>query len=361
MTRVQDAASSHTGAHMPGAHMPARAELARDFLVAPLASDTDVSGSHTTVIRVGDDASPATPVPCVVAIGAFDGVHRGHLGLLSRARRDAAERGVAAIAVTFDPDPDEVVGKRPALKLLSIADRIKTLRASGTGVVVVPFTRELAALDHVAFFEQVLAPYVDIRAIHVGVDFRLGARGASTVDVIRAWGANRGVEVTGHELLIDGDAPITATRIRRLIAAGDVVAAAGELGRRFYVHGVVAPGRGEGAGMGFPTANIEVQADIQMPADGVYAGFARVGGEVWPAAINAGVPPMFADSAASARLEANLIGYHGDLYGREVSIAFDRMVRPSHSFESIDALIRAVEGDIAQIAADYGTTPVRIA
>ena len=138
MTRVQDAVSSHTGAHMPGAHMPARAELARDFLVAPLASDTDVSGSHTTVIRVGDDASPATPVPCVVAIGAFDGVHRGHLGLLSRARRDAAERGVAAIAVTFDPDPDEVVGKRPALKLLSIADRIKTLRASGTGVVVVP-------------------------------------------------------------------------------------------------------------------------------------------------------------------------------------------------------------------------------
>ena len=76
MTRVQDAVSSHTGAHMPGAHMPARAELARDFLVAPLASDTDVSGSHTTVIRVGDDASPATPVPCVVAIGAFDGVHR---------------------------------------------------------------------------------------------------------------------------------------------------------------------------------------------------------------------------------------------------------------------------------------------
>lgn len=366
MTCMENRNLSNAETRASGARMPSRAELARDFLAAPLLDDVDIDSApvdcaRPSLMHVGCDDAPETPVPCVVAIGAFDGVHRGHLDLLAHARRDAAERGVAAIAVTFDPDPDEVVCECPSLKLTGFSDRLRALGASGMGVAVVSFTRELAALDHVDFFERVLAPFLDIRAIHVGADFRLGARGASTVDVMRAWGADHGVDVMGHDLLVDGAQPITATRIRRLIASGDVTAAARELGRRFCVRGIVAPGRGQGTGMGFPTANVVVRTGMQMPADGVYVGFALVGDQVWPAAINAGVPPMFADSAASARLEANLIGYRGDLYGNEVAIAFDRMVRPSRSFESIDALVRAVEGDIASIREAYGDTPVRIA
>ena len=346
------------------AAMPPAGELARDFLLGV----GGTAGARSTILidRVGGgtgDGAPesVSPIPCVIAIGAFDGVHRGHADLLSRSLADARERGIAAVAVTFDPDPDEVVSDRPAPKLTTMEGRLAAMEASGVRVAVVPFTRELAALDHVGFFENVLAPELDIKAIHVGSDFRLGARGASTVSVIASWGKTRGIEVHGHVLVSEGGAAISATRIRSLIAAGDVVSARRLLGRRPMVRGVVAPGRGQGTGMGFPTANIEVPGFLQMPADGVYAGFAEVDGEVWPAAINAGVPPMFADSVASARLEANLIGFEGDLYGREVAISFDRLLRPSSTFESVDALIEAVNNDIATVRGRFGTTPVRIA
>ena len=334
--------------------MPCAAELAHDFL-----SEEGLS-RPADLIQVGSDPVPNEPLPCVVAIGAFDGVHRGHLDLLARAARDAGRRGVELVAVTFDPDPDEVVSARPAPKLTVKEDRLRALALSGARVAVVPFTRELAALDHVGFFGGVLAPYLDMRAIHVGADFRLGARGASTVDVMSAWGHRRGVDVTGHELLSDARGPITATRIRSMIAGGRVEEAALDLGRRPFVRGVVKSGRGQGTGMGFPTANIEVPGGMQMPADGVYAGFAQVGGKVWPSAINVGVPPMFADSIASARLEANLVGYRGDLYGERVAIAFDRLLRPSRTFDSVDDLICAVNRDIATVQAWYGDEPVEI-
>ena len=336
--------------------MPAVEELAADFLCTGM-------GGDAPVLNVGGaaDAPADGPLPCVIAIGAFDGVHRGHADLLRHAIDDARERGVAAVAVTFDPDPDEVVSAHPAPKLTSMDGRLRVLTSIGVRVAVVPFTRQLAALDHVAFFEGVLAPYLDIRAIHVGSDFRLGARGASTVPIIADWGAQKGIAVTGHDLILDGDAPITATRIRSLIARGDVDSARRLLGRRPMLRGQVGPGRGQGAGMGFPTANVEVPGYAQMPADGVYAGFAEVDGAVWPAAINAGVPPMFADSVKSARLEANLIGFSGDLYDKKVAIAFDRLLRPSHSFESVDALIEAVNRDIETVREQFGTSPVRIA
>ncbi len=282
----------------PGAPgMPCAAELAHDFL-----SEEGLS-RPADLIQVGSDPVPNEPLPCVVAIGAFDGVHRGHLDLLARAARDAGRRAVELVAVTFDPDPDEVVSAHPAPKLTVKEDRLRALALSGARVAVVPFTRELAALDHVGFFralalsgarvavvpftrelaaldhvgffEGVLAPYLDMRAIHVGADFCLGARGASTVDVMSAWGCRRGVDVTGHELLSDARGPITATRIRSMIAGGRVEEAALDLGRRPFVRGVVKPGRGQGTGMGFPTANIEVPGGMQMPADGVYAGLSR--------------------------------------------------------------------------------------
>lgn len=339
--------------------MPSAAELARDFLLCP-----DVSASYIDITAdaaaSGSPAAPAAPLPCVVAIGAFDGVHLGHVDLLEHAVRDARRRGVAAVAVTFDPDPDEVVAPRPAAKLTSKADRLAALAATGARLAVVPFTRELAALDHTRFFGSVLAPHLDIRAIHVGSDFRLGAGGAATLEVMQAWGAQQGIDVHGHDLLCDAFGPITATRIRAHIACGDIVQARADLGRRPLVRGRVGRGRGQGTGMGFPTANIEVAGTLQLPADGVYAGFALVDNCVWPAAINAGVPPMFATSQASARLEANLIGFSGNLYGKTVSIAFDEHLRCSQSFDTVDELIDVVHADISSIRARYGAAPVRL-
>lgn len=321
----------------------------RDTLLAP------GRASSASIQYLNGSSRPAAPVSCVVAIGVFDGCHRGHQTLLAEARADAHERGVACVAVTFDPDPDVVLSAHPARKLMTTSDRLAALVMQADQVVVVPFTRELAACDHVAFFEDVLADHLDIRAVHVGADFKLGARGASTVSVMRAWGAPRGIEVVGHDLLLDGVRPICATRIRAHIAAGDMGSAAFELGRHYMVRGRVGHGRGQGTGMGFPTANIEVGPTIQLPADGVYAGYALVGTSVWPAAINVGVPPMFAGDAASARLEANLLGCSGDLYGAELAIVFDRRLRASEHFANIDELVVAVRGDIEAVREQFGS------
>lgn len=297
---------------------------------------------------------------CAVSIGAFDGFHTGHQTLVRALVDDARARGVAAVAVTFDPDPDCVVAPRPAKRLLAVNDRLRALSLSGVdGVLVVPFTRELAGLGHEAFFTQVLGPYLSIEAVHVGEDFRLGAGGTSTVEVIGAWGAGRGMAVTGHRLVRDGQQVVSATRIRALLAEGKVAEAAVELGRDHVLAGRVAHGRGEGSSLGFPTANIDVPLAMQFPANGVYAGIVQAGSVAYPAAINVGIPPTFADNAASARLEANLIGFEGDLYGSEVRVAFAERLRGQVKFPSLEELVATVRGNIDDVRRRFGDAGVR--
>lgn len=332
--------------------MPDARDLRRDFLIAehPIAP----------VVRL-DASADAGIGPAAIAIGAFDGVHRAHAELIAAACADARKLGIASAVVTFDPDPDTVVAPRPAPKLMATADRIDALSHLGVDyVVVVPFTRELAALDHEAFF-ACLASVMDIKSIRVGSDFRLGRGGEANVEVIHAWGEGHGIEVHAHDLILEGGEPICSTRIRGRLAAGDVEGAAALLGRAPMVRGRVAQGRGEGTGMGFPTANIEVAPGLALPAEGVYEGLMLVDGSVWPAAVNVGLPPTFAERAASAHLEANLIGFEGDIYGREVALAFTRRLRPSRVFDSLDELIATVEGNIEDIRQNLGDTGVKIA
>lgn len=335
-------------------------ELRRDFLLA---------GEPCRVIRADGPASEE-PRAASIAIGAFDGVHRGHRHLLRKTVEDARARGIAAVAVTFDPDPDTVVSPHPAAKLMTSAARLGELARTGVdAVLVVPFTREVAALDHVAFFERVLAPYLDIASIHVGADFKLGAHGASNVEVISAWGAVRGISVTGHELVIDdpfGGEPsiISATHIRADLARGCVGDASRKLGRRYLVSGRVVHGRGEGTAMGFPTANVSRAELIQMPADGVYAGWTLVSSGdgasrvAYPAAINVGLPPMFAADPSSATLETTLLGFSGDLYGSEVSVLVSERLRPPVHFESREALVSTVKGNMEDVRRRFGGSGV---
>ena len=293
-----------------------------------------------------------------IAIGVFDGVHRGHHELIDEVVRDAHAHGCKALVVTFDPDPDVVVSSSPAQKLMTTADRLHALALTGVdAVVAVPFTPAVAALDHVGFL-KLLSRVVDIRSIRVGSDFRLGRGGASGVAEMQAWGAERGVDVYGHELLCVDGQTICATRIRQELCQGHVELAAELLGRPYMLRGIVAGGRHQGSDMGFPTANIQVPEGIQVPADGVYEGLVLV--DVWPAAVNVGLPPTYADDSASAHLEANLIGYAGDLYGASVSLAFTRWLRPSRVFDSLDELIATVEGNIDDIRHNLGEQGVSI-
>lgn len=321
-------------------------ELRRDFMV---------HGLTAPVYRLDRAPLPPSGLECVIAIGAFDGVHRGHHELLERTVQDARSRGIAAVAVTFDPDPDCVVTDRPAPKLLSVRDRLAALGASGVdAVLVVPFDERVAAMDHDAFFRRVLAPVLTVKSVHVGSDFRLGAHGASTVDVITAWGIQNGIIVHGHNLLCDGESPITSTRIRSLLADGELDAATRELGRRYFVRGTVQAGRGEGSKMGFPTANIRLPRYIQRPQAGVYAGFALDGTTAWPAAINVGVPPTFAGEQGVAELEANFLGFSGDLYDEDISILFCHQLRGQCKFDSMDELISTIKGNIEDVRGMYG-------
>lgn len=175
-----------------------------------------------------------------IAIGVFDGVHRGHHELIDEVVRDAHAHGCKALVVTFDPDPDVVVSSLPAQKLMTTADRLHALALTGVdAVVAVPFTPAVAALDHVGFL-KLLSRVVDIRSIRVGSDFRLGRGGASGVAEMQAWGAERGVDVYGHELLCVDGQTICATRIRQELCQGHVELAAELLGRPYMLRGIVA-------------------------------------------------------------------------------------------------------------------------
>lgn len=322
--------------------------------VHALRSDFLLGASASPVLFLGK-CDFAAPLPCCIAIGAFDGVHEGHRMLIDRTVADARNRGLASVVVTFDPDPDMVVGSAPAPKLMCTDDRLGALSMSGADLVlVVPFSRELARMDHVAFFEQVLAPVLDIRSIHVGRDFRLGANGASTVGVIRSWGKPHSIDVFGHELVNSGGEAVSATRIRSSIRCGDMFAAAAMLGRTFMLRGSVQHGRGEGTDMGFPTANIDVGGLMCTPQEGVYAGFAKIGDRAYPAAINVGIPPTFADSISSAKMEANILGFSGDIYGCEIALTFAKQLRLPRTFDSLDALIATVKGNIQDVADMFG-------
>lgn len=326
--------------------------------LAPIVTLEELSSK---IFSSSSEGAPVGHPDAAICIGAFDGFHQGHQNLVRYTREDAKRRGIKSYIVTFDPDPDCVVGPGPAPKLLLMDARKRTLASTGVdGVIVIPFTKRLAALDHEAFFKTVLCPLINIKVIHVGSNFKLGRGGASNVSVIRAWGARRGIDVYGHSLVCaDGNA-ISATRIRGLLAQGKVEEAAELLGRYHGIRGTVMHGRGQGTGMGFPTANVELDATLALPADGVYEGIMLIDGVAYPAAVNVGLPPMFELSEGSAHLEANVIGYSGNLYGKEVKLAFTRFLRPSKKFKDQAELVATVLGNIEDIKRNLGESGVAL-
>ena len=284
-----------------------------------------------------------------VTIGTFDGVHLGHRALIQRTVQDASDRGTTSVAVTWDRHPNETLRPDRTPPLLSSADRkIELLGETGLDLVaVIPFDHELSQWPPERFVQDVLVGGLGARSIFVGHDWRFGHRASGDVALLSQLGREHGFEVDGVDLQEVASDPVSSSRIRRLVEAGDMEEARVLLGRAFDLDGVVVRGDQRGRSLGYPTANIEVDPSIVKPPTGVYAGAVRLDGEVKAAAVNVGVNPTFGgDAGAPLRIEPYVLDFEGDLYGQTLRLEFWKRLRDELKFESAEALVEQMKRDV---------------
>ncbi|RGE23158.1 bifunctional riboflavin kinase/FAD synthetase [Leucobacter sp. wl10] len=286
-----------------------------------------------------------------VAIGKFDGLHRGHQAILRSVVESARAEGRRAVALTFANNPLSYL--RPELcpqPLMSREQRLEAFEAAGIEVcVMLRFDGDIASIPAERFVAEVLVERLRARHIVMGADFRFGHRGAGDGALLRIQGERYGFSADVLELVEDGEAgQVSSSRVREAVLGGDVESAARMLGRPPAVRGEVVHGDARGREIGFPTANLGGELEGLVPADGVYAGWVVVRGERLVAAISVGANVTF-DPAGESRVEAFVLDFDRDIYGERVEVQFARRLRSMERFESLEALI-------AQMRADVGRT-----
>jgi riboflavin kinase/FMN adenylyltransferase len=293
------------------------------------------------------DAVPATLRGGVVAVGNFDGVHRGHAGLLTQAQQEAARLGVPAVVLTFEPHPRTFFRpEQPVFRLTSAAAKARLLAALGIdGMVVATFDRAFAGIPAEDFIATILRGRLGLRAAVVGFDFHFGQGRRGSPALLAAAGARDGFAVTVVEAIGESGEPIASTAIRAALAEGDIAAANRLLGYRWFVTGEIVHGDKRGRELGFPTANIRLPADCRL-RHGIYAvRMQRAGGAILDGVASYGRRPTFDNGPPL--LETFLFDFSGDLYGETVSVSFAGWIRAEEKFESVDALVAAMNRDSA--------------
>jgi riboflavin kinase/FMN adenylyltransferase len=295
---------------------------------------------------------PATPLGgAIVAVGMFDGVHLGHRALLERTVALARERGFEPAVVTFDTDPEHVLRPTATVpQLLDLDDRIRHISAIGiTTVLVLGFDRALASLTAADFLDVMVFPAFPPDTIVVGADFRLGKGGQCDAAELGRLAAARGSQLEPHPLVIIDGAEVSATRIRALVADGAMRETTRLLGRPHVCKGPVVAGRGAGHRLGAPTANVDVEREVAVPRDGVYACMACLDDatKALPAAVSVGQPPTY--EGAPPVVEAHLIDFDGDIYGRTLRLGFVERLRGQERFSDEDALADAIADDVERV------------
>lgn len=294
---------------------------------------------------------PADFGPSVVAIGKFDGVHTGHRLVLEKAIADARTQGAKTVAVTFDRNPLAIL--RPELcptELVSLAQKIELLGGTGIdAVLVLTFDEAMARVPAEEFVERILVGTLHAKTVLVGHDFRFGHRGAGDPELLRRMGTVFGFTVDAVGDVTDAGDRVSSTRIRELLAEGDVAAAGRLLGRPHAVEGEVVHGLKRGRELGFPTANLSPQSQGDVPADGVYAGWLRTADGVHRrAAISVGINPTF-DDVEMRQVEAYVLDETDlDLYGQHVVVEFVDRIRGMVAFRGIPALIEQMTDDVTR-------------
>lgn len=282
----------------------------------------------------------------VVCLGVFDGVHLGHRALIAEARYAADELGLPLVVVTFDPHPAAVLRPIAAPKsLASISERVRLLKQAGADEVdILRFDEGMSHETPEEFVDSVLVRRLDARVVVVGSNFVFGAGAAGNAATLRQLGAERDFTVRAVPLQSDGE-PWSSTRIRSLLLQGEVTAANHILGREYRLEGIVVHGDHRGRDLGFPTANLQVDGNPIIPAEGVYAGRLLVAGELLPAAISVGTNPHF--HGQEQRVETHVIDRTGlDLYGHHVAVDFTAFLRGQAVFESLEAFLAQLTHDV---------------
>ena len=304
---------------------------------------------------LGLEALSAPEQGAAVAIGTFDGVHVGHRALLDAARRHARRTGCAAAAVTWDRHPNTVLRPDRVPPLLCTPERkLELLGAAGLELVaMLAFDADLSRWPPERFVSEVLVAGLGARTVCVGAGWRFGHRAAGTVALLARLGATHGFGVDEVALVDLDGAAVSSSRVRDAVADGDVRLARRLLGRSFDLDGVVVTGHHRGRALGYPTANLDVDPALCVPALGVYAGRTNVAGRDFAAAISVGVNPTFGgDATARApRVEVHVLDFSGDLYGRTLRVSFDERLRDEHRFDSVEALVAQMARDVEETRA----------
>lgn len=303
--------------------------------------------------------SPASPSSRshVVAVGVFDGLHRGHRRIIDTGLLRAREAGVGLAVVTFDPHPDAVLGKaRAELPLTPVGEKKELLLSWGVSLVqVLPFDREMAALEPEAFVQRHLIDALGMVRLVTGQDFALGRGRRGNVPYLTSIGERLGFAVEAVPLLVEHHGAVSSTRIRGALRGGDVSFAAELLGRPYALDGRVVRGHGLGSKLDFPTANLDLLAPKFLPADGVYAGWVDVPGDeggpgpggAYRGAVSLGLRPTFDGSERA--LEIHILDWDKDLRAKLLRVEFVDWIRGQEKFEGIPDLVEAIGRDVERV------------
>ena len=283
----------------------------------------------------------------ILTIGVFDGVHLGHKYLLAKLIERARQLNLLSGVVTFDPHPQKLLSPKTKLPFLTtLGQRKALLKDAGTeAVIVLPFTRELARLSAQEFVE-LLKDHLRLKELVIGPDFTLGRNREGNVSILRKLGKDMGFTVTiVPPVRINGEM-VSSTAIRKALAGGDLEKVHILIGRPFSLYGRVVRGDSRGAKLDYPTANLEIEPEQALPAEGVYATWAYVGSCAYESVTNIGQRPTF--GGGKSVIEVYILGYRGNLYGQVLKIDIMEKLRSEKQFDSVEALKQQIAEDVAR-------------
>ena len=306
------------------------------------------------VIHFPEDPRPSRWVQPVLALGNFDGVHRGHRKILDRLHRVASERGATSVVMTFDPHPPRVVrpDKAPPL-LMTKAQKLEAIAEAGVqGAAIVRFTPELSRWEPETFVRTVLVDWLHVSEVWVGANFLFGHDRTGNFSMLRDFGGRYGFKAEKIDPVRYKDFVVSSTRVRRLVSEGRMDEAGALLGHQYFLDGTVMRGDQRGRTLGFPTANLCTENEL-LPPHGVYATTARIGHIVHASVTNIGTRPTV-DHSGRTLVETHIFNLDTDLYGRSIRIGFVQRLRDERAFESVDLLRAQIDADCQRARVLFG-------